>query len=288
MSRLDKYRRSHGQPNRPDAQSARALDRRHKHIATEAARRIKLIVDVNDAGELKRTPNAEDLYAAKMQAVAVLGLSVKPGELPSDELVMEIYETQAVNPDPGPDPEPVPMPVEATAGELPNEAELAAKQEITDRFELYLSLLRPLEQVKQHPKMHPEGDALFHSLQVFEGVRETHAYDEELLTAALLHDIGKALEPGGDHHGATMKALKGRITDRTRNFIDRLADAHDYRNGTLGHRGRRSLENDPDFDAILVLAEADQNGRKPGAKVPSVEQAIEIIKALEFEGDIPF
>jgi hypothetical protein len=85
-----------------------------------------------------------------------------------------------------------------------------------------------------------------------------------------------------------MKALKGRITDRTRNFIDRLADAHDYRNGTLGHRGRRSLENDPDFDAILVLAEADQNGRKPGAKVPSVEQAIEIIKALEFEGDIPF
>ena len=87
---------------------------------------------------------------------------------------------------------------------------------------------------------------------------------------------------------STMKALKGRITDRTRNFIDRLADAHDYRNGTLGHRGRRSLENDPDFDAILVLAEADQNGRKPGAKVPSVEQAIEIIKALEFEGDIPF
>jgi hypothetical protein len=287
MSRLDKYRRSHGQPNRPDAQSARALDRRHKHIATEAARRIKLIVDVNDAGELKRTPNTEDLYAAKMQAVAVLGLSVKPGELPSDELVMEIFETQASNPEPGPEPEP--LPAEATAGELPNEAELAAKQEITDRFELYLSLLRPLEQVKQHPKMHPEGDALFHSLQVFEGVRETYPYDEEVLTAALLHDIGKALEPGGDHHAASMKALKGRITDRTRHLINRLADAHDYCNGTLGHRGRRSLENDLDFEHLMVLAEADQKGRKPGADVPSVEEAIEIIKkAAEYDCDIPF
>ena len=284
MSRLDKYRRSHGQPSRPDAQSMRNKERRQTHIATEAARRIQSIVGSNDAGELSRRPNPEDLYAAKMQAVAVLGLAVKPGELPADELVMECFSKLAKNPD-ATALEPVPVVAEIPPTALPTDAELAAKPFIKDRFEFYLSLLRPLELVKQHPKAHPEGDALFHSLQVFEGVFQTNPYDEELLTAALLHDIGKGLEPGGDHHAATMRAVQGRITERTFHLIDRLADAHDYRSGTLGHRGRRALENDPDFDSILLLAESDHNGRKPGANVPSLEAAIESIKALALEDD---
>ena len=67
-----------------------------------------------------------------------------------------------------------------------------------DRFELYRMLLRPLEGVKQSPKYHPEGDALYHSLQVFELARDERGYDEEFLLAALLHDVGKAIDPS-DH-----------------------------------------------------------------------------------------
>jgi len=41
--------------------------------------------------------------------------------------------------------------------------------------------------VEQPPQYHPEGDALYHSLQVFELAREARPYDEEFLLAALLH-----------------------------------------------------------------------------------------------------
>ena len=64
-----------------------------------------------------------------------------------------------------------------------------------DRFQLFESLLLPLENVKQSLRYHPEGDALYHSLQVFDHARDELAYDEEFLTAALLHDIGKAIDP---------------------------------------------------------------------------------------------
>ena len=41
-----------------------------------------------------------------------------------------------------------------------------------DRFLQYRSLLLPLETVTQSPERHPEGDALYHSLQVFALARE--------------------------------------------------------------------------------------------------------------------
>src|SRR5438093_1684496 len=58
-----------------------------------------------------------------------------------------------------------------------------------DRFQMYRMLLLPLESVQQSPKYHPEGDVLYHTLQVFELAKEERPYDEEFLLAALLHDV---------------------------------------------------------------------------------------------------
>ena len=84
-----------------------------------------------------------------------------------------------------------------------------------DRFQIYEMLLLPLENVKENPKYHPEGDALYHSLQVFDLARAELPYDEEFLLAALLHDVGKAIDRH-DHVAAGLEALAGHITPRSR------------------------------------------------------------------------
>ena len=98
------------------------------------------------------------------------------------------------------------------------EQEVETLEEHVDRFELYRMLLQPLEGVKQSPKYHPEGDALYHSLQVFELARNERPYDEEFLLAALLHDVGKAVDPA-DHVTAALQMLEGTITERTETLI---------------------------------------------------------------------
>ncbi len=55
-----------------------------------------------------------------------------------------------------------------------------------DGYQLFESLLLPLENVKQSPKYHPEGDALYHSLQVFDLACDELPYDEEFLLAAFV------------------------------------------------------------------------------------------------------
>ncbi len=108
-------------------------------------------------------------------------------------------------------------------------------EERFDRFEIYRMLLEPLEKVKQNATYHPEGDALYHSLQVFELARERVPHDEEFLLAALLHDVGKGID-AQDHVTAGLEALQGAITPRTEFLIRHHMDAHALRAGTFGHR----------------------------------------------------
>src|SRR5690606_19665511 len=46
-----------------------------------------------------------------------------------------------------------------------------------DRFMVFDTLLLPLENVNQNPKFHPEGDALYHSLQVYQLALDALPYD---------------------------------------------------------------------------------------------------------------
>ena len=64
-----------------------------------------------------------------------------------------------------------------------------------DRFEQYFALLEPLDRVTLNRDTHPEGDLLYHSLQVFGLAKEARSWDEEFLLAALLHDVGKGIDP---------------------------------------------------------------------------------------------
>ncbi|HEV3163080.1 MAG TPA: HD domain-containing protein [Isosphaeraceae bacterium] len=153
-----------------------------------------------------------------------------------------------------------------------------------DRFELYRMLLQPLEEVKQSPKYHPEGDALYHSLQVFELAREDRGYDEEFLLAALLHDVGKAIDPA-DHVSAGLQALEGAITERTATLIAFHMEAQAHRSGTLGARQAARLKESTEFDDLMLLCELDRKGRVPGAIVCELSEALDYLRELEAENE---
>lgn len=147
------------------------------------------------------------------------------------------------------------------------------------RFDAYLRLLEPLEHVMQPRERHPEGDALYHSLQVFTLMRTAAPWDEELQLAALLHDVGKGIDPL-DHVSAGLAALEGAITDRTAWLIANHGEAQRLHAGTLGGRAVRRLSEHADYDGLLLLARCDREGRVPGADVPTLDAALESIREL--------
>lgn len=158
-------------------------------------------------------------------------------------------------------------------------AALAEAEEQVDRFQVYESLLLPLENVKQPLKYHPEGDALYHSLQVFDHARDQLPYDEEFLAAALLHDVGKAIDPV-DHIAAGLDALDGFITERTAWLIEHHMLAHQLAEGALGARARRRLHQSEHFDDLVLLGECDRAGRQPGVEAPELDEALTYLRDL--------
>jgi hypothetical protein len=157
--------------------------------------------------------------------------------------------------------------------------EVLAAESRVDRFHIYEMLLLPLERVKEDPKYHPEGDALYHSLQVFELARTELPYDEEFLLAALLHDVGKAIDPR-DHVAAGLEALAGYITPRAAWFIEHHMEGQALLEGSLGVRARRRLEASADCDELKLLARCDCQGRQRGFQVPELFEALEYLREL--------
>ena len=161
----------------------------------------------------------------------------------------------------------------------PQDQEILQAESKIDPFQIFELLLLPLEEVRQSPKWHPEGDALYHSLQVFELAKQELAYDEEFLLAALLHDVGKAIDKQ-DHVTAGLEALSGFITERTGWLIAHHMEAAALRDQTLGARARKRLETSPDFEDLMLLAECDRAGRQRGVAVSDVDEALDYIRGL--------
>lgn len=138
-------------------------------------------------------------------------------------------------------------------------------------FEHIVSGLEALEGVSQDPRWHPEGDALFHSLQVFEAAL-AQTSDPELLAAALLHDIGKA-HAGADHDEVGASMLEGwmprRVCWLVAHHLDLLRSPAETRALLCGTPQLRDLER---------LRRWDLAGRDPEAEVMSLEQAAAIVE----------
>lgn len=247
--------------------------RLRRQIAVEAARRLISARSGDDAPAsnwLDRLTEAE-LYTAKRKAAAVLGHRIRPGDLPADsEVREEILRFRG--------------PGDAPSGpDDPDDGEAVdALADHVDRFVIYRLRLTPLENAKQNPRTHPEGDALYHSLQVFELAREARPYDEEFLLAALLHDVGKAIDPQ-DHVAAGLNALRGAVSERVLWLIEHHMDLAPHRDRPIGSALRRSLETSEYFEDLKLLRELDDAGRVPGTPVGTVDEALEYLRALDEE-----
>lgn len=150
-----------------------------------------------------------------------------------------------------------------------------------DRFQLFAALLLPLENVKQSPKYHPEGDALYHSLQVYDLACDELPYDEEFLLAALLHDVGKGIDKH-DHVAAGLEALEGFISERTAWLIEFHMEAHKVLDGTIGARAHRRLRENESYDELMLLCRCDRGGRVAGVQTSELEEALESIRTLGY------
>ena len=123
---------------------------------------------------------------------------------------------------------------------------------------------------------------LYHLLQVFDLARYEQPYDEEFLLAALLHDLGKGIDPS-DHVGAALEALEGHITERTAWLIEHHMEAHLIANRTIGHRALKRLQESPDYEDLVLLGECDRAGREPAYDAPELDEALDYIRDLAIQ-----
>jgi hypothetical protein len=241
-------------------------DNRRRQVAFEAAR---LIYGRDES----------QYFRAKIRAARqVYGGQFRPGDLPTNrEVRNQVYQfARADQRELRPEGRGRLPDLPRSAGD---DSDRVRAETLIDRFHVYAMLLRPLESVKEDRDQHPEGDVLYHSLQVFELARKELPYDEEFLLAALLHDVGKAIDPR-DHAAAALDALAGFITPRTAWLIEHHGEALALADHTLGARSRRRLQASEDFEELSLLARCDRLGRQTGVPVPDLEDALLYLRNL--------
>ncbi len=137
-------------------------------------------------------------------------------------------------------------------------------------------LVESLDGVAQDPVWHPEGDALFHSLQVFHRAH-VESDDPELWAAALLHDVGKGLGANHEVEGARMLCglVPNRVVWLVEHHLDLLRQPTKTRRRYRGTSGLRDLE---------LLRRWDVAGRDPRASVGTIGDAVRLV--MEATGSV--
>ena len=104
-------------------------------------------------------------------------------------------------------------------------------------------------------------------------------YDEEFLLAALLHDVGKGIDPHA-HVASGLEALEGFITERTQWLIEHHMLGHKIHDKTIGVRARRRLEQNESYHELVLLGECDRGGRDVGVQTTELEDALDYIREI--------
>ena len=103
--------------------------------------------------------------------------------------------------------------------------------------------------------------------------------DAQALMAALLHDVGKAIDPR-DHVAAGLEALDGFITERTSWLIEHHMEAHGILDQTIGARAKRRLQQSESYEELLLLSRCDRQGRQCGVETSELDEALDYIREL--------
>ncbi len=230
-------------------------DVEHKHVRKQGEERVFKHIHVTDRFVFELTVYASD-QAQYVFKSSITGKAIERATLPQLERLMHQWY-------PG----------------INLDDEIASIETGIDPYQLFEALLLPLENVKQNAKYHPEGDVLYHSLQVFDHARDQMPYDEEFLQAALLHDVGKGIDPY-DHVATGLEALAGFISERTAWLIEHHMMAHQLADGTLGARARKRLQQHEFYEDLLILEQCDRAGRQAGVIAPELEEALDYLRQI--------
>jgi putative nucleotidyltransferase with HDIG domain len=134
-----------------------------------------------------------------------------------------------------------------------------------------LSLLLDLDGIEQDPYYHPEGDALFHSLQVFQ-LAHQQSDSPILWAAALFHDVGKA-DGSKNHYKVGAEMLKHVLNDQ----IVWLVEHHLDLLISPAQTKRRLRKQANRLRQLQQLRQWDLAGREVSADVMSPQQALTLL-----------
>lgn len=240
----------------------------------DAGHRVRIVSDEEESpsgqpalSERRPFETAEQIRLTHRYPCVVVAGGSSTGEPEIDRTALEALMTPV---------EETPEPTEDEFAEEPSEDDYHP-----DTFRMLRMLLERLRSVRLDPVRHPEGDALYHSLQVYALGLQESPYDEEFLLACLLHDVGLGIDRRNSVTAA-LAALKGVLTERTCFLIEHRQEARDYlRTGKIA----RSLRRREHFDDLVLLARCDLAGRVPGTQVPTVDEALEYIEGLSTAWD---
>lgn len=147
----------------------------------------------------------------------------------------------------------------------------------SDWSEFFRPLLKMQEHLDWNSDDHPEGNVLYHTLQVYELGRERYPWDEEFLWACLLHDLGLGID-ARNPLPAALRILEGRVSERVLFLISELPAAQEILSGAVP---RKSLRKSESYEELLDLARCDRDGRQPGKKVGTLDEALDYLKSLD-------
>ncbi|WP_444997386.1 HD domain-containing protein [Aliikangiella sp. IMCC44359] len=144
------------------------------------------------------------------------------------------------------------------------------KESLVSNQEYLLELLFSLDGIIQSPKYHPESDALYHSLQVFQ-LAYQQSSDPELWLAALFHDVGKSID-SKRHAVVGVEMLIDIFPERILWLIEHHLDLM-----ISPRKTQQRYANTQRLNDLVQLREWDLAGRSPMAMVGSPEKAFELI-----------